>query len=497
MPRIVSLIMIVLAWGTLLPLASEAAGPCTDSRLPVIAGTFYPNDAAMLTAMIAGFESRAGLPRLPSTPPRALILPHAGYIYSGPCAGFGVKALKNKSYGKVIVLGPDHRIGFRGVAITGHDGFRTPLGDMPLHPVCRTLAGTWNFLIQSPGSDRTEHSLEAVLPYLQYSLGNLPLVPLTVGDVDPEALVDMVNGILAPGDLLVVSSDLSHFLDYDQARTVDKKTLDRITALDAGYFLNTSGSACGRIGIHVLLKLAEKRGWTPFLLSALNSGDTAGSKQSVVGYAALAFYDSEDTAMKTIPATPRGITPTQGRILLKLARQTIAEKLGIPVDPGEKADLGTDLKAPVFQNPSGTFVTLTIKGALRGCIGTIEPVESMADGIRGNARNAAFRDPRFSPLTRNEFDDVHIEVSLLTKPEKLDYTDGDDLISKLKPGVHGVILEKSYHRATFLPQVWEQLPRPEDFLTHLCRKAGLGGNEWKDGQIEVFTYGVEYFEEPK
>ena len=140
-------------------------------------------------------------------------------------------------------------------------------------------------------------------------------------------------------------------------------------------------------------------------------------------------------------------------------------------------------------------MTLTIDGGLRGCIGHIVPRESLIEGIRVNAINAAFRDPRFRPLSRKEWERIKIEISILTEPRPLEYADAEDLLQKIRPGIDGLIIKKGHHQATFLPQVWEQLPDKKEFLTHLCLKAGLIGNEWKKEKLEVQTYQVQAFEE--
>ncbi len=185
------------------------------------------------------------------------------------------------------------------------------------------------------------------------------------------------------------------------------------------------------------------------------------------------------------------LTEEQGRILLSVARKTIRERLF-----HDKAHDSREKNLPeVFEERRGTFVTLTKDGALRGCIGHIIPQESLLEGVRVNAINAAFRDPRFPPLSPEEWDRIHIEVSILTDPQPLEYNDARDLLDKLRPGVDGLIIRKGRHQATFLPQVWEQLPRKEDFLTHLCYKAGLDGDAWKRGDLEVHTYQVQAFEE--
>lgn len=185
------------------------------------------------------------------------------------------------------------------------------------------------------------------------------------------------------------------------------------------------------------------------------------------------------------------LTEEEGKHLVEMARKTIQKALFNPKDKSEPDSVSSQK----FQERRGTFVTLTINGALRGCIGHIIPQESLIEGVRVNAMNAAFRDPRFRPLSQNEFEKIKVEVSILTEPKPLPYTDANDLLSKLRPGTDGLIIRKGYHQATFLPQVWEQLPNKRDFLTHLCLKAGLAGDAWAYDKLEVHTYQAQAFEE--
>ena len=185
------------------------------------------------------------------------------------------------------------------------------------------------------------------------------------------------------------------------------------------------------------------------------------------------------------------LTDEQGKYLLSVARKTIQESLS----GGKGVEKIDKNLSPIYKEKRGTFVTLTIGGNLRGCIGHIIAQETLIEGIKVNALNAAFRDPRFNPVGKNEWDRVKIEVSILTDPKPLSYSGAEDLLKKLRPGIDGVILKKGYRQATFLPQVWEQLPEKEDFLNHLCLKAGFDGNAWKKGDFEVSTYQVQAFEE--
>jgi AmmeMemoRadiSam system protein A len=184
------------------------------------------------------------------------------------------------------------------------------------------------------------------------------------------------------------------------------------------------------------------------------------------------------------------LTKEDKHYLLQLARHVISNRLS------KKTSLPLpEKKVPAFEEKNGCFVTLHLNSQLRGCIGIIEPVKPLIIGIKEYAIHAAFDDPRFSPVSQDELGNISIEISLLTRPMPLTFRDAEDLTSQLKPGVHGVILSKGYHRATFLPQVWEQLPDPKDFLTHLCRKAGMDKSCWKDAQTVVEVYEVEYFSE--
>ena len=185
------------------------------------------------------------------------------------------------------------------------------------------------------------------------------------------------------------------------------------------------------------------------------------------------------------------LTEKEGRYLLSEARRAIEEKFFTSRNKAE-SDLPDSSK---LLERRGTFVTLTIEGGLRGCIGNIIPQESLIKSVKANAINAAFHDPRFPPLSRKEWDKVKIEISILTDPKPLDYSDSNDLLEKLKPERDGVIIKKGYHQATFLPQVWEQLPNKKEFLTHLCLKAGLDGDQWEKDKLEFLTYQVQAFEE--
>ncbi len=193
-------------------------------------------------------------------------------------------------------------------------------------------------------------------------------------------------------------------------------------------------------------------------------------------------------------ARDEGLTEEQGKALLWLARETIARQLGMEArEPG--GEIAARLQDTELQEKRGTFVTLKEHGDLRGCIGSLAAIDSIVEGVRRNALHAAFEDSRFNPVGKNELGAIEVEVSILTEPARLAYANAEDLLRALQVGRDGVIIRKGMQGATFLPQVWEQLPDPEDFLSHLCRKAGLPADAWRSGTLEVSTYRVQYFEE--
>ncbi len=201
------------------------------------------------------------------------------------------------------------------------------------------------------------------------------------------------------------------------------------------------------------------------------------------------------TEMQNKQDPSQKLNEAQGQLLVNLARYTLMERLGQQIPQAQYDSLNTALTDSCFQRSCGVFVTLTISGQLRGCIGNLTSNEPLASGVRRNAINAAFHDPRFAPLSASELDQIEIEISILSEPQPLIYRDGDDLLNKLRPNIDGVIIRKEAASATFLPQVWEQLPRPHDFLAHLCTKAGLASDSWKKSQLEISSYQVQYFEE--
>ena len=458
-------------------------------REPVWAGQFYPADPERLKSVLGqlcAIDSESAADYSKNGPLRALVLPHAGYSYSGPVAGYASLVLEHGRYDRVILIGPDHNIGFQGGVISDVQSYQTPLGQILLDPAAARLRQQYDFFSANSDSDAREHSLEVILPFLQILLGDFRLIPIVLGPVDVSKVASAIDPLLDARTLLVISSDLSHYLPESQAQEHDEQTIKGLLALDSGP-LRLANSACGRYGLEVMLSLGRRHQWQPRLLHYGTSADGGGDRRRVVGYAAVAFFDKEKNMSEE-----GMLTPEEGETLVLLARRTIAESLGHRVDELPEA-VRQQLGDPALQEQGAAFVTLTKKGALRGCIGSITAHRSLLNDVKANARNAAFHDPRFQPLGEKEYAELDIEVSVLTPPRKLEYHDAEDLIRKLRPKVDGVILGDGSHTATFLPQVWEQLPDPEQFLTRLCLKGGLAGDAWRRNKLEVQIYQVQHF----
>ena len=469
-------------------------------RDPVWAGKFYPADREDLVRLIRRLtdtaEQNSNTAHRPHTRLRAVMMPHAGYAYSGSTAAHGALAIARDRFGRVVLLGPDHRVGFRNASITGASCWRTPLGTVPVGDFSPMLKARPELFATIAASDRKEHSLEVMLPFLQSRLSRFELIPVVLGPCDANKMAQAIATLMQnPQTLLVVSADLSHYLPYDDAVKRDRETLDRILSLDPRWQKDQDNRTCGRYPVGVLLELARKQHWQPVLLHYSNSGDTAGDRDAVVGYGAVAFYGDEPMPNRTDNRRP--LTPEQGAALVALARQTLVRHFGETTAPADTQQLETLLSDQALQARCGTFVTLKIDNQLRGCIGSLSASAPILEGVCDNTLNAALHDPRFSPLGKKELEAVHIEVSVLSEPVALAYTDADDLLARLRPGIDGVIIKSGFANATFLPQVWDQLPQPEPFLSHLCVKAGLPADQWRKGDLEVQVYQVQYFEEAR
>lgn len=442
-----------------------------------VAGMFYPADPAALRKQVRNFlyavkPAGGGVPK-------AVIAPHAGYRYSGPVAGSAYAHLIPLAgkVERVVLLGPAHRVPFHGVAVNGADAFNTPLGAVSLDAHGMRVAKRFPFVKQLDAAFAEEHSLEVHIPFLMETLGDFHLVPLLVGDAEPGDVASLIDALWGgPETLIVISSDLSHFHDYDTARQRDEATSRAIEALD--YAAIGYGDACGRNAVNGLLYLGKDRGLSVKTVDLRNSGDTAGGRDRVVGYGAYLVGESDGTRL---PYADR-------RVLLGLAANSIRHGIdhgrAKPVDPADYSGRLREKRA--------TFVTLKISTQLRGCIGSLAASRTLVEDVAHNAYAAAFADKRFSPMAAGEIPGLEISISVLSVPRPVTFRSEADLIAVIRPGVDGLVLEEGERRGTFLPVVWESLPSPREFLRHLKQKAGLPADYWSDS-LRVERYTTESF----
>ncbi len=263
----------------------------SEIRPAAVGGLFYPGEPQALAAEVDQLLAEVGAEELPPRPPKAVIAPHAGYIYSGPIAArafAAVRALAGRVR-RVVLLGPAHRVAIRGLALPGADGLATPLGVVAVDREAARAAASLPFVSVRPDAHAEEHALEVELPFLQRTLGEFEVLPLVCGHARPEAVAELLENFWDGGEtLIVVSSDLSHYLPYGEAQRVDRETARAI--LDLAGPLD-SFQACGALPISGLLQAARRHRLEPRLLDLRSSGDTAGDRQRVVGYAAFAFCE--------------------------------------------------------------------------------------------------------------------------------------------------------------------------------------------------------------
>jgi hypothetical protein len=453
----------------------------TDIRPPAVAGAFYPEQREVLSRDLEAML-KASSPTPEAAVPKALIVPHAGYVYSGPiaAAAYARLAPARGRIKRVVLLGPAHRVAIEGLALPEALGLATPLGVVPLDAEAVRSISALPQVGESRAAHAREHSLEVHLPFLQAVLGTFAIIPLVVGQASPEEVAEVLDRLWGGDEtLIVISSDLSHYLTYDQAQATDRETARAILLRQPQ--LNHY-QACGATPVNGLLTVALRRGLKPELFDLRNSGDTAGDRSRVVGYGSIGFFEpSARTADRDLSEAD-----ARGAILISLARAAIGGIFGL----GHRFDESHDF----LREPAATFVTLTRNRRLRGCMGSLEAQRSLLEDVKANAKAAAFLDPRFEPLTQTEFVSTRIEVSLLSRCERLEFASEAQALARIRPGIDGLILEHGGKRGTFLPQVWDHICDPAEFLRQLKQKAGLEPSFWAD-DLRLLRYTAVKFRE--
>ncbi len=458
-----------------------------DLRSSPHAGSWYPGTASELSADLKKYLGNVR-DRLHGEI-RALIVPHAGYVYSAPIAAYAYKAVEGMTYDDVIVIGPSHRYGFTGASIDTLAGRNTPLGRVKYDlPLARAIMKADKSFRYEPNAHAEEHSTEIQIPFIQTVLPASQVLEIVMGDQDPQTchrLADAVFKAIAQRNVLIVaSSDLSHYHTQAQAEILDQRVIEAVDAFDPDQLAERlavdSCEACGGGPIMTAMILAKKMGATAAKpLVYATSGDITGDKSQVVGYLAAAFY--VEKPLESVGVHLGFTTPEKERIRA-IARAAIEAAVR-----GDEPPPPDDL-TPRLKDNYGIFVTIKKRGNLRGCIGHIIADQSLYKNCQEMARAAALSDPRFPPVTVKELPDLEIEISVLTPMERL--TD----ISSIVIGRDGLLIRKGYYSGLLLPQVAAEYGwSPQEFLEQTCNKAGLPADAYQDPDTEIWKFSAEVF----
>lgn len=473
-----------------------------------LAGTWYPQDAAQLREQINPLFEKANPQPLDNV--IALILPHAGYMYSGQTAAMGLKTLR-KNYSRIVVIGPSHNPYLAmedvlSVPMVTH--YETPLGRVALDTEFINQLLKDPAFQSIPGVHEDEHSVQIEVPLLQCCQENFKLVPIVAGTCSPQQIrrvAAILSSLLDQETLVIASSDFTHYgprYGYvpfkedvpEQLEKLDAGAYERIAAINCQGFLEyrqrTGTTICGYVPIAILLAMLDKS-TQAHLVYQTNSGKIMGDFQNAVGYLSVAFCGKWQVQSRAEPVGGTvELTEQDKQRLLVLARGSLQHYLDKQQVP-DAADVNVGLTAAMTQ-PAAAFVTLKKNSMLRGCIGDIFAQRPLYKSVIINAILAGLKDSRFPPVTRPECEQITIEISVLTRPEPAESAD------KIRVGVDGVVLSKNGHRAVFLPHVaTEQGWDRAQMLSQLSLKAGLPADAWKQGAEFLVFQAVVFGEKDK
>jgi MEMO1 family protein len=476
----------LLALTFLLSGVSGGGEEAVNPRKASFAGSFYPSDRKTLEKTITAYYGAAESGEKISAHIFGIIVPHAGYQYSGLVAAFGYNQIKGNRYKTVILLGSSHRLRFKGVSIDTGGSWETPLGRVRInHEASRALVAKCPSIKPYPSAFHQEHSLEVQLPFLQSALKEFTIVPLITGSMDEEdyrGLSSALTSLLKANPreiLVVVSSDLSHYHSYPRAGEMDALALSEIESLNAEKLkdcaMRGKCELCGLEAVLSFISVARDMNAKARLLRYVNSGDVTGDRDRVVGYGSVAFSYRDDKEL---------LHKRQQALLLDIARRAIDASLsgkGLP---------GTDRGDSLLWEKRGVFVTLKRKGALRGCVGYIRPVQPLFEAVAEMAVAASSRDTRFRPLSRAELKDIRIEISVLSPLKPLVNP------REIEVGTHGLYIVRGNSSGLLLPQVAAEYKwNREEFLENTCLKAGLPPQTWKEKGTAIYTFSAQIFAE--
>jgi len=480
-------------------------------RRSAIAGSWYPGEKSSLKKLINSYLDEAPKQKvLKNKTVCALIVPHAGYAYSGKCAAYSFKQLEGEKVDRVFVLAPSHRAWFTGASITSADAYETPLGLARIDKELVEKLRESPLVSEVSQAHIDEHALEIELPFLQVVLEDFKLVPMVFSDVNYEQakeLGKLIADNAGPNDIIVASGDFTHFGAAFNYTPFTSNVAENLTELDLGLadiilkkdvkgifdYKNKTGITCCGIKVFSVLAAALPETAIGEQLLYYKSGDYDNSYAHSVSYVSAVFYknvaeiydfEKNEKKEKDLKEEKKSesdesvLTEDEKQTLLKIARDTLTSH----VNRKGKLDLTKYNLTDRLKEKAGAFVTLHKNGQLRGCIGYIQGIAPLAETVRENACNASTEDPRFPPVQPSELDDIDLEISVMSPLRKIDSPD------EVVAGKHGVILKEGYNQGVFLPQVaTEQDWDRETFLKHLGLKAGLDTNAYKTAELQVFT----------
>lgn len=474
---------------------------------PVVAGKFYPQVKEKLQAVVERFLRNVS-PEEIEGEIMGLISPHAGYVYSGQVAAHGYKLLEGLNFDTVIILGPSHYVPFEGAALLDKKYLETPLGVVKIDSsLARSIADKNEKIRYFNEAYEKEHSIEVQVPFLQMVLNDFKIVPIITGTYNTDDCRILAKAIVdsIPGEkkvLFIASTDMSHYHVYGKACLMDGLALRLMEEYNIDGLINRFSKGdcelCGMAGVITVMESCKTLGANKIkLLKYANSGDVTRDKSKVVGYSSLIVTggysfnkkETESIKKKGLKSSQGGkkmlINELQKEKLLKIARRTLETYLTTKVKPDFQ------IEDEILKEKRGAFVTLHKNGKLRGCIGNIVGQKALWKTIRDMVIESALSDTRFSPVTKEELNQIDIEISVLTPPERIDD------VEKIIMGKHGVIIKKGFRQGVFLPQVADETGwSREEFLSSLCaHKAGLSPDAWKDKDVEIYIFSAQVFGE--
>ncbi len=471
----------------------------SNIRDPVFAGRFYEGNSARLNNQLVQLFNDVGNintnSEIVTNSLQALIVPHAGYVFSGKIAAAAYQLLnREKKYKRIFILASSHLYSFDGLAVYNNGNYSSPLGEIKTDIKLATeLAEKSPLFVMHPEAHEAEHSVEVQLPFLQHIFGNeFLLVPLVLGTHNAETchkIAEILQSWFTPENLFVISTDFSHYPNYSDACETDKKTADAICSNQPATLISElnnnqnkhihglATSLCGWTSVLTLLYMTQGREYSYHEIAYQNSGDAPyyGEKNRVVGYWAIAVTENKNEFV---------IDKSEKTELLKKARNAIINF----VKTGERGKIQPPESNGILNEKAGVFVSIYINGKLRGCIGGFAGEQTLNEMVQRLAPSSAC-DRRFEPVREDELAEMQLEISVLSPLKKI------DSVKEIVPGKHGIYIKQGYNSGTFLPQVatktgWSL----EEFLGHCARdKAGIGWNGWKTA--EIFTYEAIIFRE--